>query len=448
MALRIILFGAIICGVLSCSRETVKNNSIIQGKIPELVSSELLFSFRNTTYKTDVDNTGEFRFDVSINTPKYAFVKGLNRRIFLLPNDSIFIEKQNNRYIFSGGQSAIINNYYTDWDAYTKEISDTANFEAYYAQPPRIFLNQVYKWIEIYRQPLEKLRKNSPNLNPKFVLFENERIKYMLFSDLNDYRNHNKEIPNEFYQYLNNINLNDTNLFQLDEYRYFLTSYVRMQADRLNLKNETHKSSKMLDLIRESFHHKMIINEISYNITRIQTQQLHIDSTRIEKFAQICSNNNYVNDIKNMYNSLSPLLHGKKAPDFELIGLNGKPVTLKDYSGKYLLIDVWSTTCTPCIREFPGMEKIKSRLKGKNIEIIGACLSDETAWKSSLKKHGLTDNQFRINHGWSSQFRRDYLKTSGVPVYILIDTNGRIINARAPKPSENLMELINSLNIK
>jgi peroxiredoxin len=435
----------LILALLSCRQKKEKTNTIIEGKIPELASQSIQINTKDSTYKTTTDNHGKFQLDIILEKPQYIYIKSLDRRLFLLPNNRISIKKQDDKYVFSGSQSALINNYYSNWNTYNKKVSDTANFKAYYNQSPHAFLKSVNKWIEVYKQPLYKLQKMTPDLNSDFLFFENERIKYMLYSDLNNYRNNSRDIPDDFYKYLNKINLNDPNLIQLDEYRYFLSSYIRMKVNRLNLKDKAQETSKILDIVRETFQNEFILNEISYKLIREQTGQLAIDSTLINRFKNICTNSEYITTIENIYKTLKPLLKGNKAPDFELIGLKRNKVTLENFSGKYLLIDVWSTTCTPCIKEFPFIEKLKQKLKGKNIEIIAACLSGEKAWKATLTKHGLTNNQFRIEKGWNSEFRQDYLKASGVPVYILIDPDGKIIDARAPKPSGNLYDVIKKL---
>lgn len=45
------------------------------------------------------------------------------------------------------------------------------------------------------------------------------------------------------------------------------------------------------------------------------------------------------------------------APDFELIDLNGKKVSLKSLRGKTVILDFWATWCQPCVASFPGMQK-------------------------------------------------------------------------------------------
>jgi thiol-disulfide isomerase/thioredoxin len=431
----------------SCSRKEDENSTIISGNLPALALKTIQVVYSDSLYSATVDNFGEFRLDIHIDRPQYLFVKGLNRKLFLLPNDSLYLENVEEIYKFSGNQSALINNYYTDWKIYLYAVADTANSEAYYNQKPYDFLNSVDKWIEIWKKPLRELENKYPDMNQDFLAYENARIKYWIYGDLNDYKNKNQQIPNNFYQYLDKVNLNDTNLMQLDEYKYFLSSYVFMKARRLELKDKIQATSKMLDIIQESFKHETIKNEVSKEIIRLQTSRLKINEPIMARFKNICTNPQYVIEIEKSYEALKPLLRGNIAPNFEFVDLKDNKVTLKNFKGKYLLIDVWSTTCAPCFREFPILEKLKHELKGKNIEIIAACLSDETAWKKALSKHELKGRQYRIENGWKSKFGDDYLKTSGVPVYILIDPQGLIIDARAPKPSENLSEIIKGLEI-
>lgn len=48
---------------------------------------------------------------------------------------------------------------------------------------------------------------------------------------------------------------------------------------------------------------------------------------------------------------------GNKAPNFELMNLNEKPVKLSDFTGKKVILNFWATWCPPCRAEMPHMEK-------------------------------------------------------------------------------------------
>lgn len=442
-----IKFLVILLLIVSCSKNENDNLTIISGELQGQKIKSIEIELKDSIYSSYIDNNGKFQIDIPLKNPQYVYVKGLDKKLFLLPNDSLKIEKVDGKYVFHGGQTALINNYYAEWKTYLYAVADTADSDAYYNQEPKDFLNSNAKWIEIWRKPLNELQKQHSDLNEDFIAFESARIKYWMYGDLNDYQNSDSEISDSFYQYLDKVNLNDRNLMQQDEYRYFLTSYIFMKARRLEIKDKINATSKMLDIIEESFHQATIRNTVSKEIIRLQTSRLAVNDSILKRFSTICTNQGYIKAIETNYKRLQPLLKGNPAPDFELLGLNGDKVTLNDFKGKYLLLDIWSTTCTPCLREFPILEDLKHDLIGKNIEIIAACLSDEAAWKKALVKYNLKGGQYRIENGWKSEFRNDYIKSSGVPIYILIDPNGILIDARAPKPSENLYEVINKLEI-
>ena len=145
---------------------------------------------------------------------------------------------------------------------------------------------------------------------------------------------------------------------------------------------------------------------------------------------------------------LQPLSAGNSAPEFEILDAQGNIARLEDFSGKYLLIDVWSHTCGPCIREIPRLEDLKHDLAGRNIELISICMSPEEPWKNKLEELGLSDEgHYRLDNGWGSPFNNNYLKGAGTPTYILIGPDGKFVNARAPYPSQGMRELLEALPI-
>ena len=63
--------------------------------------------------------------------------------------------------------------------------------------------------------------------------------------------------------------------------------------------------------------------------------------------------------------SLNPELNTTNFED-----LNGNPVFLKDYQGKTLLLNFWSTHCKPCVEEMYDLERAKPFLATHNYKII------------------------------------------------------------------------------
>ena len=65
---------------------------------------------------------------------------------------------------------------------------------------------------------------------------------------------------------------------------------------------------------------------------------------------------------------------GVPAPNFTLPGLDGKMVSLADYKGKVVLLNIWATWCPPCVEEMPSMEKLYQELKGEGFEILAVSI--------------------------------------------------------------------------
>ena len=198
MIAKIFTYVLLILVLISCSQHPVQNSIFIEGRIPELASQELQINLNDSIFKTVVDNQGEFSLDIPLNKPQYLYVENLDRNLFLLPNDTLFIEKSENKYKFAGNQSALINNYYTDWETYLYAVADTSDSEKYYNQDPSDFLKSVDNWIEIWKKPLYELQKSNPDLNKDFIALENARIKYWMYGDLNDFKNNSEVIPDGF----------------------------------------------------------------------------------------------------------------------------------------------------------------------------------------------------------------------------------------------------------
>lgn len=70
---------------------------------------------------------------------------------------------------------------------------------------------------------------------------------------------------------------------------------------------------------------------------------------------------------------------GSPAPNITLPGLDGKTVSLKDYRGKVVFLNIWATWCPTCREEIPSMEKLYQAMKGEAFEILAVSVDTSGA---------------------------------------------------------------------
>lgn len=123
------------------------------------------------------------------------------------------------------------------------------------------------------------------------------------------------------------------------------------------------------------------------------------------------------------------------------VTLDGRPVSLADYSGKVVLIDFWATWCGPCKAEIPNIFANYQKYHSSGFEVIAISLDSDLQdlqefvtkenppWVTLADKHPL--NRMSM----SSKFG-----ISGIPAFILVGADGKVIdtNCRGEKLGQRL----------
>lgn len=73
----------------------------------------------------------------------------------------------------------------------------------------------------------------------------------------------------------------------------------------------------------------------------------------------------------------SSVATGAEAPDFSLPSLQGgKIISLKDYRGKWVLLNFWATWCAPCQAESPILSKL-AQANPQQLQVLAVAVQDE-----------------------------------------------------------------------
>jgi len=143
---------------------------------------------------------------------------------------------------------------------------------------------------------------------------------------------------------------------------------------------------------------------------------------------------------------------GKFAPNFNSPDMNGKPIILSGYRAtNYVLLDFWASWCSPCIKGLPYLKNIYLKYHNKGLEIIGIS-SDRSIedWKSSINKQQIfiwpqvlyIQEFIKFIQGYiNKEDIEEKYPTEGIPRYILIDKDGKIIGKWVGYSEENEKDL-------
>ena len=129
--------------------------------------------------------------------------------------------------------------------------------------------------------------------------------------------------------------------------------------------------------------------------------------------------------------SLSEIPVGGQLTDIYMRGLTTSPGLFSNFQGKPLIINVWASYCSPCLKEMASLENLYQHFQG-NVQMIGISIDDypERAF-GFLNK---TDTSFQHYIDYQLELET-MLGANTIPLTVFVDKNGMILRkVRGAKP--------------
>jgi thiol-disulfide isomerase/thioredoxin len=293
-----------------------------------------------------------------------------------------------------------------------------------------------------YLNILEKLNKEYPT-SEIFMDYEKADLEYFFGGFKIAIGLMNNVTDSVYYDFIKNIVVENEKYMGIIAYQQFLpayTSYILMNSiENLNYLRINQPDS-ILDAtlsIINTYKNEKIKEYLRYYFIKERLEDQGIIG--FDKYYNYFESNNtdssYAAEMKKLYDQKFKLIAGTNAPDFYCTDAEGTSHSLKEFRNKIVYIDFWATWCGPCKKEMPDFLDLQEDYQGKDIVFIRISLDDDrNKWLKA--EEGITSEgiSWFAGKGFGSEAAKAFQVIS-IPTYVLIDKEGKIINADALRPS-------------
>lgn len=446
------LIGLIILN--SCKREKQNDSIIISGKVLNPISDSInlinTFEYNIHTFHLTKENT----FNDTINVPEGLYYM-FGKYIYLKPNYNLNISleyKENINSVKYSGIGAYENNYLVKKMIQVHKLFGISNYmyQAELSEKDFLQLND-----SLYKVRKKLFDKHKQNFGVDFSFIESNNLKYEKLDKIYQFERFKRfvtgdddfKVSSDYPNAFDELDLTNGLLSKAQYYIYFLEHYIKSNTKgswngndsvdyHVALMKTIGTHIKNIE-IKEAIAHQMAIMSLDY--TNELEEVFNIANSYI-------SNDTYLDELRNKYRALKPLIKGYNSPTFQFYDIENNLVSLSDLKGKIVYVDIWATWCRYCVLEIPYLNKLEKEFKDKEIQFVSICKNDKKEyWRNMVNEQKIGGIQLFAPDN-NNLFFKEYAVQS-VPRFILIDKEGKIIDSNAkrhsdPKLKEQLEKLL------
>lgn len=142
--------------------------------------------------------------------------------------------------------------------------------------------------------------------------------------------------------------------------------------------------------------------------------------------------------------AVDKLVMGKKAPEFTLNDMDGKPVTISSYKGKAILLVFWASWCPTGSEEFISLNKLYSLFRDRGLVIIG--ISTDRSFPAAKAFLSRNPALFQILHDERLYVSKSLYKAFMIPMTFMIDKSGVVVKKRFGQQNWTEPEIIKDID--
>jgi len=454
----LIILSLLLC--ISCKQSNQESNDssvILTGKISNASLDNLSvladYAVRN---KINIED-GQFKVEDTFEWPKlFSFIAGRDRvKCFLSPGDSLhveFDEKDIAGTITFSGSHALENTILKSYSEYIDELEPDR--ETLFGKNEAEFISFLDSGKYKVEKFISKVYDENPSLDKRFKELLEADLYYTLAFKFDRYKAWHTRISGDTSYIESEAILSHKNGVEIDrpealgsvEYTNYLVRKVwdmTRKYDKEDYKEEVELFLKN-DLSNE-FNNLASQDLIAFSILNSTFRRGRMDDFMdlITEFQRNASNPIFAEKLNQNMEAYSHLRQGESAPDFSYPDIENLPHSLSDYKGKIVYIDVWATWCKPCLAEQPALAELEEQYKDNdNIVFMGVSTDkDREAWEKMVKSKELKGVQLIKDYDADANIS-DLYKIQGIPRFILVDKDGSLADAYAPRPSSGEMEKV------
>jgi len=434
--------------IFACQQEPKIDYAILSGKVENSKATKALLN--SADFKTEIAINEDGTFTDTLQIPENGFYSLSIGREFT----PVYLRKGNNLNVavdaktFDGtikytGEGSVENNYLA-----AKTLNNgkaTSNPVEFYSMDEAAFKSKLSEM----KSHSESLLEGLTDADSDFVATEKQNLVYDNYAMLNNYvQRHGYYTKKEGFEVSEGFIPAELKDMVYDDSKSYKSSssYKNMAMDNVlsnlfeslgdDISSVSPEDLKAVSDIKIP----ALKNDVVDYLSSFLVSPGNPNMEAIYNFFVSNSTNDETKEkLNETYEKNKNLVKGKPSPQFvNYENHKGGEMSLTDLKGKYVYVDVWATWCGPCIREIPSLKEVEKQFHNENIEFVSTSIDqvkDHDKWVAMVKDKDLGGVQLMADNDWKSKFVQDYA-IQGIPRFILIDPNGNIVSADAPRPSD------------